>query len=154
MGIRALFVRGLALGIAVSGAVLLTNAVAQGKSGYDSPYGYEKTWNAALRLVRVDMGLKILEKDDASGYLLFEYRSNESGPKATNGSFEFIRAASTRSDDVRVVVTLPQMPRYHEQVILDHLAKKMHDEYGEPPEPRPAPAVVPDAGPDAGSDYN
>ena len=139
----------LGLGVAASALVLFSGAVAEGKSSYDSPYGYERTWNATLRFVRVDLGLKILEKDDANGYVLFEYRATEGEKKTTSGSFELIRgsSANARPDDVRVVAQLPQMPRYHEQVMLDNLARKMRAEYGEPPEPRPP--VAPDAGPDS-----
>ena len=46
---------------------------AEAKSTYESPYGYDRTWNAALRLVRVDNGWKITEKDETNGYLLFDY---------------------------------------------------------------------------------
>jgi hypothetical protein len=136
----------IGLGVAASAVVLLTGAIAEGKSSYDSPYGYERTWNATLRLVRVDLGLKIVEKDDANGYVLFEYRSSEGDRKTTNGSFELVRgsSANARPDDVRVVAQLSQMPRYHEQVLLDSLARKMQSEYGEPPEPRPP--AAPDAG--------
>ena len=139
----------IGLGLATSAVVLSTVAVAEGKSAYDSPYGYERTWNATLRFVRVDLGLKVLEKDDANGYVLFEYRSSEGEKKTSSGSFELIRSpgAGSRPDDVRVVAQLPQMPRYHEQVLLDNLARKMRSEYGEPPEPR-AP-TAPDAGPDS-----
>jgi hypothetical protein len=51
---------------------------------------------------------------------------------------------------VSVLVQLPQMPHYHEQVILDALAAKMRREYGDPPAPRPAPArpELPDGGSD------
>ena len=162
----ALVVRGLALlcstaarsvspvavgvGVAASGVVLLTDAVAEGKSSSDSAYGYDRTWNAILRLVRVDLGMKVLDKDDRNGYLLFEYRSSDR-QKPTSGSFELIR--SSRSDDVRVVVQLSQMPHAEEFVLLDHLARKMHEEYGDPPEPR-APPPGPDAGPDGNEDNN
>ena len=137
----------------LAAAVALTSSMATAKSDYASPYGYDKTWNAALRMVRVDLGFKVLEKDDASGYLLFEYRSPESGPKATSGSLEFVRPQSG-SNEVKVVAQIPQMPRYHEQVLLDDLAKKMHDEYGDPPAPHKEPAPPPDAGTDAGDDDN
>ena len=57
---------------------------------------------------------------------------------------------------VRVVIQLPQMPRYHEQVLLDSLVRKMRQEYGDPPDrpktPPPPPAIDGggDAEPDAG----
>ncbi len=45
------------------------------------------------------------------------------------------------------------MPRSHEQVLLDELARKMRTEYGEPPAPRPPPAT-PDAGPEGNDENN
>jgi len=139
----------LGFGLAASSAVFFAGAEAQGKSAYDSPYGYDRTWNAALRLVRVDLGLKLLEKDDKSGYLLFEYRSSESAKATSSGSLELIRGSNAaRPDEVRVVAQLTQMPAYHEQVLLDELSRKMRTEYGDPPEPRAPVAPAVDAGPD------
>jgi hypothetical protein len=83
-----------------------------------------------------------------SGYLLFEYRSSDSR-KPTPGSFEMARGA-TPSDPVRVVARLEQMPRYHEQVLVDELAAKMRREYGSPP-PRPSVPIA-DGGADAQED--
>jgi len=152
MGIRAR-AAGLGLVIAASMASMFLGAEAIAKTQYESRYGYDKTWNAAVRLVRVDLGFKVVEKDEANGYLLFEYRSNEGGPKATSGSFEIIKPSGSRTDDVKVVVQLPQMPRYHEQVLVDQLVRKMHDEYGDPPpRKKDAPPPPPDAGPDSGED--
>jgi hypothetical protein len=149
LAFRSLSPVAVGVALAASGVVLFTGAVAEGKSSADSPYGYERTWNAILRLVRVDLAMKVLDKDDANGYLLFEYRASD-GQKPTSGSFELIR--SPRSDDVRVVVQLTQMPHANELVLLDHLTRKMRDEYGDPPEPRaPAP---PDAGPDGNEENN
>jgi len=132
--------------VALAIAVTLGAADATAKASYDSRYGYERTWNAALRLVRVDLGFKVIEKDDQNGYLLFEYRSPEGGSKSTNGSMELIRS----KDEVKVIVQLAQMPRYHEQVLVDSLVRKMRDEYGEPPAPRKdAPPPPSDGGADA-----
>lgn len=134
--------------LACFGASALSAPDARAKSGYDSAYGFDKTWNAGLRLVRVDLGLKVTEKDDANGYLLFDYRSSESGKKTVPGSMEFIKS----KDDgrVRVVVQIPQMPGYHEQVLVDGLARKLRTEYGDPPRKPPAPPKDKDAGADGG----
>jgi hypothetical protein len=124
---------------------------AQAKATYESPYGYDRTWNAALRLVRVDNGWKVTEKDEANGYLLFEYASPQSS-KTTAGSFELVRGPEP-DGPVSVLVQLPQMPHYHEQVILDSLASKMRREYGDPPERRPAPPPAsPKENPDGGGE--
>ncbi|MBV9945979.1 MAG: hypothetical protein JOZ69_03935 [Myxococcales bacterium] len=135
-------------GACVIGAV--RSGPADAKASYESPYGYERTWNAALRLVRVDNGWKVTEKDDASGYILFEYRSPENA-KATPGSIELVRGPQPDSP-VSVLAQIPQMPHYHEQVLVDALASKMRREYGDPPVRRKAPPPAPegaDGGPDA-----
>jgi hypothetical protein len=138
---------GVVSGIAVAAAAVATAPWADAKSTYDSPYGFERTWNAALRLVRVDNGWKISEKDEAGGYLLFEYASPESG-KPTSGSMELVRGHGP-DNGVSVLVQLPRMPHFHEQVILDALAAKMRHEYGDPParrEPAPPQEPPPDGG--------
>ena len=125
--------------------VLAPESPASAKSAYDSAYGFDRTWNAGLRLVRVDLGLKVTEKDDANGYLLFDYKSPESGQKPVAGSMEFIRG---KDGSVRVVVQIAQMPGYHEQVLVDNLQRKLRTEYGDPPKKAPPPSAPRDAGPD------
>jgi hypothetical protein len=133
---------------AIGSVLVLTALGAQAKSSYESPYGYDRTWNAALRLVRVDNGWKITEKDDANGYLLFEYASPENA-KATPGSIELVRGRDPDSP-VSVLAQLSRMPHYHEQVLLDALASKMRREYGDPPTHKKAPPSEP--APDGGVD--
>ncbi|MBX3218084.1 MAG: hypothetical protein KF850_39120 [Labilithrix sp.] len=141
-GLRALSV---AASLALAAPLALQSEEASAKSAYESAYGYDRTWNAGMRLVRVDLGLKISEKDEGAGYLLFDYLSPESGKKPVPGSMEFIRSKDTGA--VRVVVQIPQMPGYHEQVVVDSLARKLRNEYGDPPK-RPTPPAPRDAGAD------
>jgi hypothetical protein len=138
---------GVLSGLVVSAAVALTAGGASAKSTYESPYGYERTWNAALRLVRVDNGWKVTEKDDQNGYLLFDYKS-PGGEKAYPGSMELVRGRDPDAP-VSVLVQLPAMPQYHEQNLLDELARKMRLEYGNPPEHRRPELPPADAGTDA-----
>lgn len=139
------------LGGAAASAVVLSSHDADAKASVDSTYGYDRTWNAALRLVRVDLALKVTEKDEQNGYLLFDYRSPENGNKPTAGSIELVRGKQP-DEPVHVIVQLPQMPRYHEQVLIDSLTKKMRAEYGEAPRVAPrVPVPDKDAGTDAGS---
>jgi hypothetical protein len=142
----------LTLALVLTGAlalvpVALVTRDADAKAAYESPYSYTQTWNAALRLVVVDLAYKVTEKDTGSGYILFEYKSVESGGKTTPGSLELVRGAD--GDPIHVVAQLPSMPRYHEQVLLDALQRKMRDEYGEPIVIKRHAAPVEDAGDDA-----
>lgn len=140
---------GLAALASLTVAVSLVGHDARASASYESLYGFDRTWNAAVRLVRVDLALKITEKDPSSGYLLFEYVSPESRGKPTPGSLEMVRPKDG-DGAVKVIVQLPQMPHYHEQVLVDALARKLRSEYGEPPSrPRPSPSSIIDAGADA-----
>lgn len=126
----------------VGGAVLVPafEPEALAATAYESPYSFEQTWGTAIRLVRVDLGLKITEKDPEHGYLLFEYTSPESGKRVHAGSIEVVRSGK---DVVRVTAKLPTMPSYHERMIVDALAKKLSVEYGDPPPRKPDPPPPP-----------
>jgi hypothetical protein len=135
-------------------AVLLATAIAPfvgrdaaARTGYESPYTFEQTFGTSTRLLRVDLGCKITEKEPESGYLLFDYTSPESGQKVHHGSFEAVRGPR----GTHVSVQLPTLPAYHEQMIVDALRKKLAFEYGEPPprdKPPPPPTPVEDGGTD------
>ena len=118
---------------------------ANAKVSFDSGYTIDQTYNAALRFVRVDLGLTVTEKDPKAAYIMFDYKHPEAGNKTTPGSIEVLPAGNV----VKVHVQLPAMPRYHEQVLVNGLQKKLRDDYGEPPS-RPAPAP-PSAQPSASS---
>ena len=134
----------LAFALAVPAVVTLRAADAGASVAYDAPYSFEQTYGTALRLVRVDLGCIITEKDPANGYLLFEYTSPESGSRVHRGALEIVRG----KENTHVAVQLPTLPQYHEQMIIDALNKKLSAEHGYPlSKPRPAP--VADAGADA-----
>jgi hypothetical protein len=131
-----------------AGPVLLsfTARDALAATAYESPYTFEQTWSTAIRLMRVDLGLKITEKDPEHGYFFFEYTSPESGKRVHQGSAQIVRSSR---DVVRVSIELTTMPSYHERMIVDALAKKLAAEYGDPPrrpDPPPAPSDPPDSG--------
>lgn len=133
----------LALAGAPLAALAVSPATASANMAYSSPYTYDQTFSTAVRMLRVDLGLKIVEKDADTGYLLFEYKSNESGARVSSGAMELVRG----TDKVLVSVRIPAMPSYHETMVVDLLAKKLAADYGEPPkhvEPPPPPA--PDGG--------
>jgi hypothetical protein len=119
---------------------------AQASVAYESPYTFDQTYGTALRLLRVDLGLSITERDPQNGYVMFDYTSPESGKRVHHGSLELVRSKEV----VRVSVQLPTMPRYHEQMILDALVKKLATEHGDPPGKKHPPQPSPDGDADAG----
>jgi hypothetical protein len=115
--------------------VALHSQEAYASVAYESPYTFEQTFGTALRLVRIDLGCKITEKDVDNGYLLFDYTSTESGKQVHHGAIEVVRSR----EGARVSVQLSSLPRYHEQMIVDALARKLVAEHGEPPSRDKAP---------------
>lgn len=102
---------------------------------HESPYSYEQTFGTAVRLLKVDLELEVTEVDSEWGILSFVYTSSESGKRKNRGSFTFVKD----EDGVDVSLQIPQMPSYHEQIIIDKLKLKLTSEYGDPPPPRKKP---------------
>jgi len=145
---RALIVSFLAL--AGASLVALGAPTAEARVGYESPYTFEQTFGTAIRLLRVDLACKITEKDPDSGYVLFEYTSTESGKQIHRGSMEVVRA----TQGAHVSVQLATLPSYHEQMIIDALARKLVTEHGDPPPHEKALPTPPaeDGGADGGNE--
>ena len=139
--LRRAAIHALFAGAALLLAGLAGPTPADAKASFESPYTLAQTFNAALRLLRVDLGLTVTERDPGVAYILFEYKSPETAQRIVAGSIEMLEAGHT----VKVIVQLGQMPRYHEQVISDALSKKLRSDYGDPPARRP------DSSPDAGA---
>ena len=110
-------------------------------------YPISDVWPTAVRFVRIDRNCVIREKDEASGYILFD--CPEAG-KLHKGSIELIRASDGDGRDItRVVATLPDLPHYLEQLLIDKLAAKLREDHGSP---APAPPRKPEpTEPDAGA---
>jgi hypothetical protein len=132
----------------VAGAVMFAVAgvpsVARARSVQDERYPVEQTWNATIRLLRVDMGFEITERDRETGFVLFTYRD---AGRSSPGSVEIIPSQVDGVAGCRIVVHLAQMPAYAERHLLARLARKLRDEYGEPPAPVRRPPAAPPANP-------
>jgi hypothetical protein len=123
LGSFAVAVVGLSLGLGLS-------ATAAAEATHNSAYSYSQTFGSTLRLLKVDLNLRVTEVNPDWGYLLFEYTTRESGQRKNRGSFEFVK----HSEQLRVTLKLPQLPSYHELVLLTKLERKLAREHGTPPE--------------------
>jgi len=137
----------LVAGLAVAIVAIFSARGANAKVEVDSEYTKLQTYNGALRYLRVDLGYEIVEKDADAGYILFRFEPAGRHQGQKSGSLEVIET----KDRVKVVIQLPQLPSYHENVLRDGLLKKLRTELGEPPKKKkPAPPKAEgDAGPDA-----
>jgi hypothetical protein len=120
------------LGFALA-VVLFWAGGAQARREQSYPYQFSRVWTAAVRLVRVDFESTITEKDRDSGYFLFGFVD---GAKSHPGSVEIVPVKNGAIESVRVIIQVPAMPSYVEQMLLDRLARKLSQDYGAPPAPK------------------
>ncbi|MDH4335380.1 MAG: hypothetical protein OEW24_09045, partial [Chloroflexota bacterium] len=113
-------------------SALLCPATSLAKKTEDFRHSYDQVWGAAVRLIRVDQGYPIKDRDETVGYFLFDYRDDG---RTYPGSVELVRIEDQGGGPIRVVIQIPAMPSYIERMLLDKLQKKLIDEYGEPPPP-------------------
>jgi hypothetical protein len=126
-------------------ALLAAPAPAGAQSEKTVHWTAERVFPSAVRFLRIDAGVKIIEKDADAGYVIFEL---EDDGKRYQGALEVIRI----SDDpveVRLAITIEDRPEYMEQALLDKLELKLRKELGSPPprKPKPKPAPEPEPAP-------
>jgi hypothetical protein len=121
-------------------AALLAPTTSHAKKTEDFRHTYEQVWGAAIRLIRVDQGYPIKDRDESVGYFLFDYKDDG---RMYPGSVELVRIADQGAGSIRVVMQIPAMPSYIERMLLDKLEKKLVDEYGEPAPPPKEPEEAP-----------
>ena len=117
---------------------------AQARVSEDFSYTKQQTYSAALRYLRVDRGFEVVEQDAEAAYLIFSYPAPGQNGKPAQGTIEVIEV----KDRVKLIVQLPKMPEYHEQLLADGLRTKLMREYGEPPARRPKKDTAKKARPD------
>jgi hypothetical protein len=133
------------LAAALAVAVMVAAAgVAWARSEKTVAYTFDRVWPAAVRFLRVDERLKIVEKDADAGYVLFELR--EEG-KVFPGALELIRGEEEGRPVVRLAVKIEDRPDYVESAMLGRLERKLREELGAPTPAPPRPAKPPKAEP-------
>jgi hypothetical protein len=121
--------------------LLLAGGVANARSEKTLAYQREQAWPTAVRFLRVDAKLKVIEKDADAGYVLFEYREDN---KTFRGSLEVIDVVKDGRKLVRFVVQIEDRPSWVEVEMLTKLERKLRVELGSPaPAPTPTPPKDP-----------
>ena len=120
-------------------ALIFTSTAAWARSEKTLAYTREAAWPAAVRFIRVDEGLKIVEKDADAGYVLFELK--EEG-KTFRGSLEVMTVVVDNRSVTRFVMQIEDRPMWIEVAMLQRLERKLRAELGAPAPPptkKPAP---------------
>jgi hypothetical protein len=127
--------------------IIAAPGVARARVQDDFTYAWTQIWQAAIRLVRVDLGCPITDRDEDIGYLMFDYR--EAG-REHHGSVELVRTTGSDGiERVRAVVQIPSLPSYVERMILDRLTRKLREDFGDPPRRVRPPRAPPPSAPPA-----
>ena len=126
-------------------ASLFFAPTAQARVTGEIAYTYGQTWQAAIRMIRVDLACPVTDRDEENGFLLFDYQhSGRSYP----GSVEIVRSTDEHGvERIRVAVQVSAMPTYVERMMLDRLTRKLRDDFGEPRRVRSATPTPPAAEP-------
>lgn len=118
---------------------LLAPGVTGARSGFSFPYALPVVFNTAVRLLRIDRGCQITERDAEAAYLLFECRDGKESKQVRRGALEVYALPG----GVKGHLTLLDEPRYMEQRLLELLGQKLREERGDPPAVAPVPAPAP-----------
>jgi hypothetical protein len=121
----------------VAGLLLLAPVAgrALARSASVLPYPVADVWSTAVRFVRVDRNYVVREKDQPSGYILFDVTE---GGKTYKGSLELVRTTDDDGRDAtRAALSIPDLPRHWESMLLEKLGDKLRDERGSPAPPPP-----------------
>jgi hypothetical protein len=114
---------------------LTASGSAEARSQREVAHVYDDVFPAAVRFLRIDANLKIVEKDAESGYVLFELA--EEG-KTFRGALELIRFQDSEGRaGVRLVIRVDDRPTYTETGLLERLVAKLDRELPESPPPPP-----------------
>jgi hypothetical protein len=127
--------RELVLAAALALVLAIAPRAASARSERTVGHAFKRVWPTAVRFLRIDEHLELVDKDADAGYVVFELRDKG---KVFRGSLELIALSEDdRPAGVRLVVTIDGRPEYTESGLLDRLLDKLHRELGEDDAPSP-----------------
>jgi hypothetical protein len=127
----------LSAGLAVALVLGPVPRPAAARSEKELQYAAPKVWATAVRFLRVDEGVKIVEKDADAGYVLFELVDDK---RTFTGALELVVADDDAGPRVRIVIQIEDRPAYMEAAMIERLEAKIKKELGSAPPRKPPPA--------------
>ena len=106
---------------------------AHAKSNKRLGYRFDTVWSSAVRLIRVDRGYTLKDKDKENGFILFVFPGS-GAVKACPASMELVRVRGQSGEPlIQVQLNIAHQPSYVEIHLLDTLERKLQQEQGPPP---------------------
>ncbi|MEZ4402012.1 MAG: hypothetical protein R3B06_18420 [Kofleriaceae bacterium] len=121
-----------------------TPRLANARSQISVTYPADGVFATAVRFVRIELDAKIVDKDPASGYLVFEY-VDDGKPYRT--ALEVVPTSKDGAPRVNVIVDISDRPDYLETMLLERLRRKLRADLGDEPRPAAPAAPAPPADP-------
>jgi hypothetical protein len=128
-------VRSALVAAVIAISLAMSHRHAEARTERQFRYEPTKVWSTALRFVRVNENLAVIEKDADAGFILFELREEK---KIFRGSVEILTVTESGRTSVRFVIQIADRPSYVEIAMMDRLERKLRDELGAP---SPAPTT-------------
>jgi hypothetical protein len=136
--------KNLCTALVAAACVVGYSATSQARTERTLSYDVTKVWGTAVRFLRVDAGVTVIEKDPAAGYVLF---SITEGKQTFRGSLEMFAIEQDGRNATRFVIQIVDRPSYMEMAMIEKLQQKLRDELGSPaPAPTAKPAPSPTDG--------
>lgn len=117
--------------------LLSVAAPAWARSEKIEPFDVAQIFPTAVRFLRIDANVKIVEKDADAGYVLFDLTEDK---HVFRGALELVKTEVDGRDAVRLVLRIDDRPEYEEELLLEQLDTKIRSELGHPkkaPEKKP-----------------
>jgi len=116
------------------------------------PYPVDHVWGASIRYLRVDRNYAIVDRDEETGYIVFEIPLG--GDAKGRGTLEaFSTEDSVGRDSTSVQISTEAGPTHLPHTLLEGVAKKVRTERGQAPSaPAPPPPSDPPQDDDDGHD--
>ncbi len=104
-------------------------APAWARSEKTEPFDAAQIFPTAVRFLRIDANVKIVEKDADAGYVLFDLTEDK---HVFRGALELVKTEVDGREAVRLVLRIDDRPEYEEELILEKLDAKIRSELGHP----------------------
>ena len=127
--------RRLVVWLSLAAGLTAAGSTAHARTAVVVPYPSGDVWPSTIRFLRVDNDYAIKEKDEPSGYVLFELLENK---RVYRAALEMVKTSDAEGRAAtQIVCTIQELPRRYETSLLGKLTAKVRDERG-PPAPPPA----------------
>lgn len=114
-------------GLLILGAWLLMGSLAVAKTTESVPGEYDAVWSTAVKLIRVDYDMKVVDKDKDAGFVIFLYKDNRGKESRATLEITHEKTDDKSAASQRIVVNIPGASSLEERAFITDLRRKLRD---------------------------